>query len=330
MATHQETSTNWADYSFLPIQDQSAYNLFNQQYGNFWLDPEVKWGSASSDFKQLSAKSQRTVKFLLAFFSQFDGLIGEALDDVISDFSHFKPGLPKEAKNFYRFQNAIEVVHNKVYAQNIEHYIQDPQEKKELMDGISKYASIKALAEWLKASNSRPIEERIIIFALVEGVWFSGLFGIPYWIRKTYGQLMEGLTMSNEWISRDEGIHRDFGVWISSWLARNHNLHVSQDTFNKLLQESMSLVRNFYREALPEPEHDLNANDLIKYVEVCADNLAIDLGFNPVFEQENPYMWLLTVGLMRKTNFFEKPVSEYNHSREERQEFKIDYKLISI
>lgn len=319
----------WENYSFLPIMNKPFYENFKKQYGNFWFDTAISWQGAYSDYEQLSKKTQHTVDFLLAFFSQADGLIGEGLDELIIELSNLDPPIPKEALSFYRFQGAVEVVHNLVYSQNIEHYIRDPEKKASIMNGISRYSSIKSLAEWfVKKCENASVIEKIVLFAMVEGVWFSGLFAIPYWIRKIYGQLMEALGLSNEWISRDEAIHRDNGIDMYKWLVATHDMYVGEEKFREWMIESMELLTHFYTDAVPVPEHDLNAPDLMKYVKVCADNFAEELGFSVVFNEENPYPWLLTMGLQRKTNFFEKHVSEYSHSSEEKQEFCIDYALL--
>jgi ribonucleoside-diphosphate reductase beta chain len=238
----------------------------------------------------------------LAFFAASDGIVNENLaENFVSEVQY------PEAKFFYGFQIMMENIHSETYSLLIDTYVKDEAEKNELFHAIEVFPAIKEKADWaLRWINSDSFAERLIAFAAVEGIFFSGSFCSIFWLKKR--GLMPGLTFSNELISRDEGMHCDFAVH----LHNNHLVNkVSKARITEILTDALSIERRFITESLPVSLIGMNANLMTQYLEFVTDRLLVELGCDRVYNSSNPFDFMDMISLQGKTNFFEKRVAEY-------------------
>jgi ribonucleoside-diphosphate reductase beta chain len=238
----------------------------------------------------------------LAFFAASDGIVNENLaENFVSEVQY------PEAKFFYGFQIMMENIHSETYSLLIDTYVKDEAEKHELFHAIETFPAIKEKAEWaLKWISSDSFAERLIAFAAVEGIFFSGSFCSIYWLKKR--GLMPGLTFSNELISRDEGMHCDFAVH----LHNNHLVNkVPKARITEILTNALDIERKFITESLPASLIGMNANLMTQYLEFVTDRLLVELGCERVYNSSNPFDFMDMISLQGKTNFFEKRVGEY-------------------
>lgn len=242
------------------------------------------------------------IKHILAFFAASDGIVNENLaENFVSEVQY------PEAKFFYGFQIMMENIHSETYSLLIDTYVKDEAEKHELFHAIETFPAIKEKAEWaLKWISSDSFAERLIAFAAVEGIFFSGSFCSIYWLKKR--GLMPGLTFSNELISRDEGMHCDFAVHL-----HNHHLvnKVPKARITEILTDALDIERKFITESLPASLIGMNANLMTQYLEFVTDRLLVELGCERVYNSSNPFDFMDMISLQGKTNFFEKRVGEY-------------------
>merc|ERR1712228_980720 len=250
----------------------------------------------------LSEKEQHFITHILAFFAASDGIV---LENLSGQFS-IEVQIP-EARAFYGFQIAMENIHSETYSLLIEQYIRDPVEKDRVFDAITTMPPVKEKAEWaMKWMNTEnSFAERVIAFAAVEGVLFSGSFCAIYWLKKR--GLMPGLTFSNELISRDEGLHAEFACMLYGMLQ--HQL--PEDVVHDIVRGAVAAERRFICDALPCDLIGMNSETMTKYIEFVADRLLTSLGHPKIFEASNPFDWMELISLQGKTNFFEKRVGEY-------------------
>ena len=242
------------------------------------------------------------IKHILAFFAASDGIVNENLaENFVNEVQY------SEAKFFYGFQIMMENIHSETYSLLIDTYVKDDAEKDQLFNAIENFPAIKKKADWaLKWIDSPSFAERLIAFAAVEGIFFSGAFCSIFWLKKR--GIMPGLTFSNELISRDEGVHCDFAVHL-----HNHHLvnKVPKDRIRSIIVDALNIEREFITESLPASLIGMNSNLMTQYLEFVTDRLLVELGCEKEFNTKNPFDFMDMISLQGKTNFFEKRVAEY-------------------
>merc|ERR1712024_370220 len=254
------------------------------------------------DWDSLTDSEQHFIKHVLAFFAASDGIV---LENLSGRFS-CEIQVP-EARAFYGFQIAMENIHSETYSLLIEQYIRDPVEKEEVFDAIHTMPAVEAKAQWAVQwmNDENCFAERIVAFAAVEGILFSGSFCAIYWLKKR--GLMPGLTFSNELISRDEGLYAEFACLVYGMLQNK----LPDDVVHNIVRGAVSAERAFICDALPCDLIGMNRDMMTKYIEFVADRLLTALGHPKIFESANPFDWMELISLQGKTNFFEKRVGEY-------------------
>merc|ERR1719221_1874908 len=297
--------------------------MYKKHEASFWTAEEVDLSQDLKDWEKLSDGEQHFVKHILAFFFASDGIV---LENLSSQFST-EVQLP-EARAFYGFQMAMENIHSETYSLLIEQYVRDPAEQEKVFNAISTMPAVREKAQWaiqwMNTDNS--FAERLVAFAAVEGVLFSGSFCAIYWLKKR--GLMPGLTFSNELISRDEGLHSEFACLLYSMLQ--HKL--PEDVVHDLIRGAVKVERRFICEALSCDLIGMNSELMTRYIEFVADRLLTALGHSKLFGASNPFDWMELISLQGKTNFFEKRVGEYQKAgvmsaaadREEARGFSLD------
>lgn len=290
-------------FVLFPIEHQDIWKAYKTQEACIWTAEEVDLAQDLSDWRnKLNDDERYFIKNVLAFFAASDGIVNENLaQNFVAEVQY------TEAKFFYGFQIMMENIHSEMYSLLIDTYIQDPTEKDRLLRAIDTIDAVKKKAQWaLKWVNSEHFQERVVAFAAVEGIFFSGSFCSIYWLKKR--GLMPGLSFSNELISRDEGMHTDFAVML-------HNNHlankVPEERIKEIICSALEIEKEFITESLPVRLIGMNADLMKQYLEFVADRLLYDLGCSKVYNSENPFDFMENIALQGKTNFFEKRVGEY-------------------
>jgi len=285
-----------------PIKWPSIWEMYKKAEASFWTAEELDLSSDYNDYSQLNSDERHFIIHVLAFFASSDGIV---LENLAVRF--MKELQVPEARAFYGFQIAIENIHSEAYALLIDTYIKDHAEKLNLFRAIETVPIVKKKADWaLKwITSERTFAERLIAFACIEGIFFSGSFCAIFWLKKR--NLMPGLTFSNELISRDEGLHRDFACLLYSLLQN----HLDESTILQIVREAVEIEREFICEALPVSLIGMNKALMSQYIEFVADHLLVSLGQMKYYHTQNPFDWMELISLQGKTNFFEKRVGEY-------------------
>lgn len=302
---------DYSKYCFLPIQYPNLIAYYDLQKQAFWFPSSIHMSTDRKDWLELSEDERKFITFILAFFAQADGLV---IENLVTNFQRETSEF-KEANAFYAMQNAIETIHNEVYSLLIETLIQDIDERNRAMNAIQNYPSIKTIADWMIKwmDSSRPLLERIIAFACIEGIIFNGAFCAIYWIKKK--NKLNGLTKANEWIARDEAIHTMFAVALyyhyTEVIGRFPRL--SGKIVHSIVKSVMEVAENFIRKAMCVELIGMDADSMIEYVKCTADHLVSSLGYEKIYDAKNPFDWMIMITLSNKTNFFEDSVSEYSH-----------------
>merc|ERR1711979_23565 len=285
-----------------PIQYPAVWEMYKKHEASFWTAEEIDLSMDNKDWENLSLDEQHFIKHVLAFFAASDGIV---LENLAGNFST-EVQIP-EARAFYGFQIAMENIHSETYSLLIEQYIRDPAQQEKVFNAISTMPAVQEKAQWavqwMNQDNS--FAERLVAFAAVEGVLFSGAFCAIYWPKKR--GLMPGLTFSNELISRDEGLHAEFACLLYGMLE--HKL--PEDVVHDLIRGAVAVERKFICEALPCDLIGMNSELMTRYIEFVADRLLTALGHSKIFGSSNPFDWMELISLQGKTNFFEKRVGEY-------------------
>jgi len=285
-----------------PIKYPEVWEMYKKHEASFWTAEEIDLSSDSADWDKLTDAEKHFIKHILAFFAASDGIV---LENLAAQFST-EIQIP-EARAFYGFQIAMENIHSETYSLLIEQYIRDPVEKEAVFDAINTMPPIQEKAswaiQWMQTSNS--FAERLVAFAAVEGVLFSGSFCAIYWLKKR--GLMPGLTFSNELISRDEGLHAEFACLLYGMLQ--HKL--PDDVVHDIIRSAVEVERRFICEALSCDLIGMNSELMTRYIEFVADRLLVALGHSKLYGASNPFDWMELISLQGKTNFFEKRVGEY-------------------
>ncbi len=290
-------------FVLFPIQHHDLWRLFKQQEACFWTAEEIDLGQDVYDWdNKLNADEQHFVKHVLAFFAASDGIVNENLAmNFVNEVQY------TEAKFFYGFQIMMENIHSETYSLLIDTYIKDKEEQNKLFNAIETIPAIKKKADWaIKWINSDSFVDRLVAFAAVEGIFFSGSFCSIFWLKKR--GLMPGLTFSNELISRDEGMHCDYACH----LFNNHiENKISEERIKQIICGALEIEKEFILEALPVRLIGMNSDLMAQYLEFVTDRLLVALGCSKVYNTENPFDFMQNIALQGKTNFFEKRVAEY-------------------
>jgi ribonucleotide reductase beta subunit family protein with ferritin-like domain len=290
--------------ALFPIKqsEQHLFRMYKQSVAVFWTPEEIDFSKDLADWAKLTPDEKHFVTYVLAFFAGSDGIVQENLA------SRFQREVSSQTvKLFYSFQNAMEGIHSETYSLLIDTYVKDEAEKAKLFDGINTIACIGKKAQWAQKwiESTDDFQTRLVAFACVEGIFFSGAFCSIYWLKKR--GLMPGLTFSNELISRDEGLHTQFAV------ALYHTLEPRPAALiQTIIKEAVELEKEFICEALSCSLIGMNAKMMSQYIEFVADRLAVQLGVPKVYGTTNPFDFMDLISLEGKTNFFEKKVSDYS------------------
>ena len=290
-------------FVMFPIQYPDIWAEYKKQVACFWTPEEIDFVQDRKDWATLNSNEQHFIKMVLAFFAASDGIV---LENLASRFMG-EIQIP-EARAFYGFQIMMESFHGESYSLLIDTYITDSKEKKKLFEAVDNYPCVAAKANWALRwiGSEATFAERLVAFACVEGIFFSGSFCAIYWIKKR-GK-MPGLTFSNELISRDEGLHTQFACL----LYKNHIVNkLTNAEAHRLVKTAVNIEKEFICEALPVSLIGMNATLMSQYIEYVADYLLVDLGHPKIFNVANPFDFMDLISLRGKTNFFEKRVGEY-------------------
>ncbi len=286
-----------------PIQHHDLWEWYKKQEASFWTAEEIDLHQDPVHWREkLNDDERYFIKHILAFFAASDGIVNENLaENFVNEVQY------TEAKFFYGFQIMMENIHSETYSLLIDTYVDDEKEKDKLFKAIENFPAIKKKADWaLKWIESPSFAERLIAFAAVEGIFFSGAFCSIFWLKKR--GLMPGLTFSNELISRDEGLHCDYAVH----LHNNHIVNqVSQERIKEIIVDALNIEREFITESLPVNLIGMNAKLMTQYLEFVTDRLLVELGCEKEYGSTNPFDFMDMINLQGKTNFFEKRVGEY-------------------
>lgn len=296
-------SDNPGRFVIFPIQHHDIWKFYKMAEANFWTAEEIDLQQDLHDWThKLNDDERHFIKHVLAFFAASDGIVNENLaEHFVSEVQY------TEAKFFYGFQIMMENIHSETYSLLIDTYIKDPKEKDYLFNAIDTLDCVGKKAKWaLRWIDQGNFHERLIAFAAVEGIFFSGSFCSIFWLKKR--GLMPGLTFSNELISRDEGMHCDFACL----LYNNHLVNrLPDETVRAIITDAVSIEKEFVSDALPVKLIGMNADLMCQYIEFVADRLLVALGQTKVYNAENPFPWMEMISIQGKTNFFEKRVGDY-------------------
>ncbi|XP_027031646.2 ribonucleoside-diphosphate reductase subunit M2 B isoform X2 [Tachysurus fulvidraco] len=296
-------SPNEKRFVIFPIQYPEMWKMYKQAQASFWTVEEVDLSKDQANWETLNSDEKKFISHVLAFFAASDGIVNE---NLVQRFSQ-EVQVP-EARFFYGFQIFIENVHSEMYSLLINTYIKDLKERDFLFNAIETLPCVKRKADWalqwISDTNST-FGERLVAFAAVEGIFFSGSFAAIFWLKKR--GLMPGLTYSNELISRDEGLHCNFACLIYSHLVKKP----SADRVKDIIMNAVSIEQEFLTEALPVDLIGINSSLMKQYITFVADRLLTDLGIPKIYKAENPFDFMEFISLEGKTNFFEKRVAEY-------------------
>jgi len=308
-------------FVLFPIQHPKVWEMYKKAEASFWTVEEVDLGQDIGEWKKLSDNEKHFVKHVLAFFAASDGIVNENLAQRFMG----EVQVP-EARAFYGFQIAIENIHSEMYSTLIETYISDTKDKARLFNAIETVPAVQKKANWALKwidNDNSTFAERIVAFACVEGIFFSGSFCAIFWLKKR--GLMPGLTFSNELISRDEGLHCDFACLLYSMLKFTK---LDQQKIYDIIGEAVEIEKEFLVDALPVDLIGMNSKLMTQYIEFVADRLLVALGYNKLYRVQNPFDWMELISLSGKSNFFERRVGEYAKanimSPSKEREFRLD------
>jgi len=290
-------------YVMFPIQDQNIWAMYKKQVDCFWRPEEVDLSKDLAHWKELQEEERYFIKMIIAFFAASDGIVLENLAMRFMNDVQLS-----EARAFYGFQIAMENIHSEVYSLLIETYINNPEEKLSLFNAVKTFPCIKRKADWaIKWINDKrsSFATRLLAFACIEGIFFSGAFCSIFWMKKR--GLMPGLTFSNELISRDEALHCEFAILLFNKLIKK----TRKEKVYELIKEAVEIEKEFIYEALPCRLIGMNSQLMCQYIEFVADRLVVQIGFEKIYKSSNPFDFMELISLEGKTNFFEKRVSDY-------------------
>lgn len=289
-------------FVLFPIKHDDIWQMYKKHEASFWTAEEIDLGQDLKDWNNLNDGERHFISHVLAFFAASDGIVNENLAvNFLSEVQY------AEAKCFYGFQIMMENIHSETYSLLIDTYIKDPVEKDRMLNAIDTIPCVQKKADWaLRWIGNGSFAERLIAFAAVEGIFFSGSFCSIFWLKKR--GLMPGLTFSNELISRDEGLHRDFACLLYTDHIRNK---LAPQAIYDIIRNAVEIEQEFVSDALPVSLIGMNADLMKQYIEFVADHLLVSLGLNSIYNVSNPFDFMDMISLQGKTNFFEKRVGEY-------------------
>lgn len=296
-------STDDNRFVMFPIKDQSIWEMYKKSMDCFWRAEEIDLSKDKLSWEKLDKNERYFISMILAFFAASDGIVIENLGMRFMSEVQLS-----EARAFYGFQIMMENIHSEVYSLLIDTYINDEIEKNKLFSAIDNFPCIKKKADWaLKWINDKrsSFATRLVAFACVEGIFFSGAFCSIFWLKKR--GLMPGLCFSNELISRDEALHTEFAVLLYNRL----NKKMKKDKLVEIIKEAVEIEKEFIISALPCRLIGMNSDTMNTYIEFIADRLLLQLGTDKIYNVENPFDWMEMISIEGKTNFFEKRVGEY-------------------
>jgi ribonucleoside-diphosphate reductase subunit M2 len=290
-------------FVMFPIQHQDIWKMYKKQVDCFWRAEEIDLSKDGVHWESLEKDERYFISMILAFFAASDGIVLENLAArFMSDVQL------SEARAFYGFQIAIENIHSETYSLLIESYIKNSEEKNRLFHAIEHFPCIKKKADWAQKwmhDNRSSFATRLVAFACVEGIFFSGAFCSIYWLKKR--GLMPGLTFSNELISRDEALHTEFAVLLYNKLQKK----MTKSRIHEIIKEAVEIETEFICEALPCRLIGMNSQLMTQYIQFVADRLCLQLGYDKIYNVANPFDFMELISLESKTNFFEKRVDSY-------------------
>ena len=290
-------------YVMFPIQDQDIWKMYQKQVDCFWRPEEIDLSKDIAHWNGLNRQEQYFISMILAFFAASDGIV---LENLAARF--MGEVQLSEARAFYGFQIAMENIHSHTYSLLIDTYIKNPDEKMSLFKAIDNFPCIKKKADWaIKWIHDKrsSFATRLIAFACIEGIFFSGAFCSIFWMKKR--GLMPGLTFSNELISRDEALHTEFAILLYSKLLKK----VNKSRVVEIIKEAVDIEKEFICEALPCRLIGMNSDLMCQYIEFVADRLCLQLGYDKIYNTKNSFDFMNMISLEGKTNFFEKTSSDY-------------------
>jgi len=305
-ATHVEEpirKENKDRFVLFPIQHNDIWEYYKKAEASFWTAEEIDLSQDLKDWNNTMTDDEKHfIKHVLAFFAASDGIVNENLaENFVAEVQY------TEAKFFYGFQIAVENIHSETYSLLIDTYVKDPKEKDYLFHAIETMDCVKKKADWaLRWIDEGSFAERLVAFAAVEGIFFSGSFCSIFWLKKR--GLMPGLSFSNELISRDEGLHCDFACLLYTNHVKNQ---LPKETVQTIIKNAVEIEKEFVTDALPVKLIGMNADLMCQYIEFVADRLLNELGCDKVYNSTNPFDFMEMISLQGKTNFFEKRVGEY-------------------
>ena len=293
-------------FTQLPYKFPALQKAYDVQEGSFWTAKEIDYSADLDDWEKLNDDEKYFIEHILAFFAGADGIV---LENLMSRFSTELKA--PEARNFYALQGAMENIHGQVYSLLIDTFIKDPKRKEFLFNAIDNIPCVTQKANWAKKwmTSDKPFEQRIIAFAIVEGVFFSGSFCAIFWL-KDRNKMVKALGTSNELISRDEGQHTDFAVLVYKHLKNK----CDENTARQIFREAVEIEENFICDSLPCRLIGMNSDLMKQYIHYVADRLCVQFGFSKIYNEDNPFDFMKKISVEGKTNFFEKRVSEYTFS----------------
>ena len=290
-------------FVLFPIQQAEIWEMYKLHAASFWTAEEIDLAEDAKDWKALTDNERHFLKHVLAFFAASDGIVNENLVTNFADEVQWA-----EARCFYGFQIMMENIHAETYSLLIDTYITDPNEKDHLFNALETVPSVKKKGGWAMRWLSRKhgsFAQRLVAFAAVEGIFFSGSFCAIFWLKKR--GLMPGLTFSNELISRDEGLHCDFACLLHNKLIRG----AGENMIHRIISEAVEIEIEFVTSALPVSLIGMNSDLMEEYIRFVADRLMVSLGASKLYNATNPFPWMEMISMQGKTNFFEKRVGEY-------------------
>jgi ribonucleoside-diphosphate reductase subunit M2 len=292
-------------FVMFPIKDQEIWEMYKKAEDCFWRAQEVDLSKDLAHWLSLTDNEKYFISMILAFFAASDGIVLENLG-----LRFMTEVQLAEAKAFYGFQIAIENIHSIMYSQLIETYISNNIEKNKLFNALDNFECIRKKADWAKKwihDKKSDFATRLVAFACVEGIFFSGAFCAIFWIKKR--GLMPGLTFSNELISRDEALHTEFAVLLYSYLQNKP----SEETIISIVKEAVDIEKEFITESIPCNLIGMNNKLMNQYIEYVSDRLLSMFNIKPIYNSKNPFDWMEMISIQGKTNFFEKRVGEYSN-----------------
>jgi ribonucleoside-diphosphate reductase beta chain len=288
--------------ALFPIKYQEIWDEYEKQQAAFWTSGEIDFSADLTDFQKLNKDEQYFIKNILAFFSQSDSIVNINLAENFT-----REVQVKEAVIAYQYQIMMENIHTEVYSLQIENIITDKEEKMRILNGVETIPCIAKKAKWAMnwIESDAPFSQRLIAFAIMEGVFFSGSFCSIFWLKSR--NLMPGLITSNELIARDEGMHTGFACLLYKYIKNK----LSKETVHDMFKEAVDIEIEFICESLPCRLLGMNNELMTQYIKFVADRLLIMLGYTKIWKVDNPFPWMESISMEGKTNFFEQRVTQY-------------------